>query len=67
MMNQTSPGYSGPFPADIGRLQAEIAHLECRVQQLNEGWDSACEKALIRSYEALLEDRRLQLAALHAA
>jgi len=62
-MDQQSP----PHPVMLGQLQAEISRLETRVQQLDEGRDSAYEKALIRSYEALLDDHRTRLATLRLA
>ncbi|HCU53127.1 MAG TPA: hypothetical protein DIC36_02195 [Gammaproteobacteria bacterium] len=66
-MNRTPPGLSNADPALIGTLLAEIASLETRVMQLNEGRDSAYEKALIRSYENLLENHRSRLSALAVA
>jgi len=63
IMDQQSP----PHPVVLGQLQAEISRLETRVQQLDEGRDSAYEKALIRSYEALLDDHRTRLATLRLA
>jgi hypothetical protein len=48
-------------------LLAEIGFLEQRVRELNDGRDSAYEKALVRSYEQVLEQHRARLAALRAA
>jgi hypothetical protein len=67
IMYRMSPVLSNADPALIATLLAEIARLETRVMQLNEGRDSAYEKALIRSYENLLENHRSRLSALAAA
>jgi len=48
-------------------LQVEIRRLEARVQELNDGPESAYEKALLRSYEQVLEGYRARLAALGTA
>lgn len=48
-------------------LLAEIHHLEAHVQLLNDGRDSAYEKALVRAHEQTLQIKRARLAALRAA
>lgn len=55
-----------PSPAEH-QLLADISRYEQRVLELNSGHDSACEKALIRSYEEALQFHRARLAALRAA
>ena len=48
-------------------LLAEIHYLEAHVRQLNDGRDSAYEKALVRAHEQTLEIKRARLATLRAA
>jgi hypothetical protein len=45
-------------------LQDQITHIEAHLARLGDADDSACEKALIRTYEYLLNQCREKLAAL---
>lgn len=44
-----------------GWLRGEITLLEQRLAELNEGGDSAYEKALMRGYETMIRDCRERL------
>jgi len=60
-MNHPAPGIVNRNQATIGEVQAEIRQIEMRVRELEEGRDSAYEKALIRTYEHLLTLHRQRL------
>ena len=47
-------------------LRQEIAFFETRLHEMGEQGDCAYERALSRTYEVLLRERRVQLAQLHA-
>ena len=55
-----------PTPSEH-ELLTDIYRLEAHVRQLNDGRDSAYEKALVRAHEQTLEHMRAYLAALRAA
>lgn len=54
-------------PESRSRLLEEIAYLEARLMEIGENGDCAYEKAMVRSYTALLETRRNELLALERA
>ena len=55
-----------PTPSEH-KLLTDIYRLEAHVRLLNNGGDSAYEKALVRAHEQTLEQMRVCLAALRAA
>jgi hypothetical protein len=64
----TSASVSGARLGENPReLQDQIGHIEAQLARVGDADDSACEKALIRTYEILLHQCREKLAALMIA
>jgi len=63
-MQHPNPGFIKRNQSTIGDVLAEIRQIEARVRELEDGRDSAYEKALIRTYEHLLALHRQRLTSL---
>lgn len=49
------------------QLKKDIAYFEARLEELGQSGDCAYEKAMVRVYDSMLEDRRRILAQLQTA
>jgi hypothetical protein len=49
---------------DMDRVKKDIAYFEARLNELGQSGDCAYEKAMVKVYDSMLEDRRRQLALL---
>jgi hypothetical protein len=50
--------------SEVARVEREIEQLEVRLAQMALHDDCAYEKAMVRAYEGMLDDRRRRLASL---
>lgn len=53
-----------PMHTEDQRLNEEIGAFKSRLAEISNGRDSAYEKALMRSYETMIQDRQSRLAEL---